>query len=142
MSLFGLIRGTAERKFVPPPPPRESRYTLFLKLVSRHRAGGLDFSHHVTNPDERPDHVFRHDCRFRTFTQGDFETTRWTVTAVTPEEDAMLERATGKHPRENLVVLTDEAGNVLLHNFCTTEEATRAVATVERATKEFAAGQE
>src|SRR5262249_30272248 len=86
MDMIGSIRGLTPRTSPTPAGPWESRYTLFLKLVSRHRAGGLVIGHYVTNPDERPDHVFQHDCRFRTFTQGDFVTTRWAVSAITAEE--------------------------------------------------------
>ena len=129
MDLFGLIRELTERQ--PASPPWESRYTLFLKLIGRRRVGGLVLAHYATNPDGRPDHVFRHDCRFRSFTRGGFETTRWTVTAITPEEDAMLERLAGNHRSENLLVLADEAGNVILQDYCTAEEAARAMARVE-----------
>jgi hypothetical protein len=134
MDMIGLIRGLTRRTSPSPAGPWESRYTLLLKLVSRHQAGGLVIGHYVTNPDERPDHVFQHDCRFRTFTQGDFVTTRWTVGAITAEEDALLERVPGKHRSENLVVLTDDLGNVLLQDFCTADEAARVMAMVERTT--------
>jgi hypothetical protein len=133
MDLFRLIRGLTGRRFVTP-PPWESSYTLFLKLVRRHKAGGLVISHYLADPDERPDHVFRHDSRQLSFTQGDFVTTRWTVIEITKEEEALLERVPGKHRSEHFVVLSDDAGNVILQDYYTAEKAERAMAIVERTT--------
>jgi hypothetical protein len=132
MDRFRLIRGLDGCRPVAPPPPRESRYTLFLKLVKQRLLDGLVLGHYVTNPDEPPDHVFHHDCRFRTFTQGDFETTRWTVKALTEEEDALLEWLPGKSRSEHLMVLSDESGNVILQDYCTAHEAEQAMARVEK----------
>jgi hypothetical protein len=131
MNIFGLIRGLTGRWF-DNPPPWESSYTGFLKLVSRHKAGGLVISHYLTNPDDRPDHVFRHDSIQRSRTQGDFVTTLWTVKKITPDEDAMLERVPGKHPREHFVVLTDEAGNVVMQDYCDAERADRVMTIIEQ----------
>jgi hypothetical protein len=130
MDIFGLLRGLAGRRCVTP-PPWESSYTLFLKLVSRHTAGGLVISHYVADPDERPDHVFRHDAIQRSRTQGDFVTTRWTVKAITPAEDTLLERVPREHPSEHLVVLSDRSGNVIMQDYCTAEAVERAMALAE-----------
>jgi hypothetical protein len=104
--------------------PSEFSSTLFLKLQRCQPVGGLVIAHYLTNPDERPDHVFRHECKFRTDTQGDFETRRWAVEKITPDQDAMLERRPGGPPQEHLVVLTDAVGNVLLQDYCSAERAT------------------
>ncbi|MFO0849922.1 MAG: hypothetical protein U0871_15410 [Gemmataceae bacterium] len=103
--------------------PLEHSSTIFLKLQTRHAVGALVIAHYVTNPDERPDHVFRHDCRFRTYRQGDFETTRWAVEKLTPTADVLLERVPDGPPPEHLVVLTDAEGNVLLQDYCSAERA-------------------
>ena len=79
MNLFRWIRSLTGPPRPGEPVDRESSSVMPLRLVSRHRFGGLVIGHYLTNPGECPDHVFRHDCRFQTFTQGDFETTRWTV---------------------------------------------------------------
>jgi hypothetical protein len=131
MDFLGWIRGLAARRFVTR-PPWESSYTLFLKLVNRHTAGGLVISHYVTNPDERPDHVFRHDAIQRSHTQGDFVTTRWTVAAITPEEDGLLERVSREHRSEHVIVLSDCSGNVILQDYYTAEKAERAMTLVEQ----------
>jgi hypothetical protein len=117
------------------PPPWESSYTLFLKLVSHHTAGGLVISHYVADPEERPDHVFQHDAIQRSRTQGDFVTTRWTVKAITPEEDALLERVSREHRSEHLVVLSDGSGNVILHDYYTAEKAERAMTLAEQSSR-------
>jgi hypothetical protein len=138
MDRIRLIRGSTGARCITP-PPWESRYTLFLKLVSRHKADGLVLGHYVTNPVERPDYVFQHDCRARRFVrQSDFGTTRWTVKAITPEEDALLEQLPGEHRSENLIVLSDNKGNVILQDFCTADEATRTLGLVECAQMSFA----
>jgi hypothetical protein len=132
MDFIGTIRGLIGSRFVPPAPPWESRYTLFLKLVRRHQLNRLVFAHYVTNPAERPDHVFQHDCRFRSADEVHFETTSWTVRPIDPEEDDELERVPGKHPSENLLILADEEGNVIMQDYRTADEADRAMERVWR----------
>ena len=133
MNLFRWIRSLTGPPRPGEPVDRESSSVMPLRLVSRHRFGGLVIGHYLTNPGECPDHVFRHDCRFQTFTQGDFETTRWTVTPLAREEDVALERVPFRAQSDYMVVLTDEAGNVILQDYCTAEGANRAMAIIERA---------
>jgi hypothetical protein len=139
MGVFQWIRRRIQqrRSFL---GPWESHSTIFLKLVRRVEIGGIVIGHYVTNPDERPDFVFRHDCVLGSLTQGDFVTSRWTVTALTTktvtaltkEEDASLERVPGHHWSQNLIALSDDAGNILMQDYCSADEATHRMAIFER----------
>lgn len=132
MKMFSAMANAIRRPRAGGRWPQEFSSTLFLKLQSRQPLGGLVLTHFVTNPEERPDHVFRHDCRFRTFTQGDFATTRWAVEKITPAEDAALERRSFEAPREHLVVLTDESGTVLVQDYCSADRAELLMAAAAR----------
>src|SRR5262245_34194581 len=102
MDIFGWIRGLTGRES-DTPPPWERGYTAFLKLVSCHEVGAaLAISHYIADPDERPDYLLRRDAIQRSCPQGDIVTTLWTVKAITPEEDARLERMPGEPRSQHL----------------------------------------
>lgn len=123
MSIFDSIRRWARTPRHCQPCECGSSVTLFLKLVSRHSLGGLTVSHYITNPDERPDYVLRHSCRFRPRTSNDGTTTRWEIHRITPDEDARLERLEDDAPQERLVAFVDAEGNLLLQAFTSVERA-------------------
>jgi len=138
MKAFGLIRGGTRAPHNGRAAPRpigmcESRFTLYLRLVTRHPAGPFTVGHYVADPAARPDHVFRHSSRFLTFSHEDAETAHATVTELTEAEVGAWEPSACGVETEHMVVLTDGHGNVILRDSCTAEEAERVMAAVARA---------
>jgi hypothetical protein len=131
MRLLRLIRGGNLNPRLSPWGPWECGSILPLKLVSRHRAGGLVIGHYATHPGERPDHVFRHECRMRTFLKFALEF-RLAVKEITTDQDTAFKHWPDCRLGEHLVVLSDEAGTVVLYNFCDAKQAKRAMAVAEQ----------
>ena len=101
----------------------DSTYCSYLELMRRLPLGVLRLSHLVTNPTRTPDYLYRHDCRFRTFPQGEFETTLWMVTRAGSQEIAAW-RGHGRHaPVDNRLVLSDLEGNILMQDYRSGDEA-------------------
>ena len=91
MRLLRLLRGGSEKPSLSPWGPWKFGSILLLKLVSRHRAGGLLIGHYITNPVGRPDHVFRYESRIRTLLKFAYES-RWVVKEITREQDTMFKQ--------------------------------------------------
>jgi hypothetical protein len=106
----------------------------FLKMQRRHDLGGLVLSHLVTNPDELPDHVLGRAATPRTVTAQGFLGTGWSLCGIAPEQQATLERLPGKPPQEQVVVLSDRSGTVLLFDVASPAEAAEVMTAAERAT--------
>lgn len=135
MKLMNWVRANLSTR-----PPREGSGgefvpIRFLKLIRRHELGGLDVSHLVTNPDEIPDFVMGRAGTLRNFTPEDFSETGWALHRITPQQEAMLERLPGKPPQEQVVVMSDHRGTVLLFDVTSPAEAAAVMDAAERATR-------
>lgn len=133
MKLMNWVRASLSTR-----PPREESGSefvpvRFLKLIRRHELGGLALSHLVTNPDELPDYVLGRAGTLCKYTLEDFARTGWALHPITRKQETMLERLPGSPPQEQVVVLSDHRGTVLLFDVASSEEAADVMAAAEHA---------